>query len=95
MKTLMAAALAETGLVLYRDITSEHTLPPPGDFAAVVLFFGGLSLFPESASTFAALVGWGMVVATFLGVWSPRTPTSVGPAKPATTPGSGSGVTLA
>ena len=72
---LLTAAVAETGIILWRDLSKEKLLPPPSDFVSVALVFGGLSLFPDSASTFTALVGWGLVLATFLNLWNPAHPT--------------------
>ena len=77
MRGLLAAALVETILVTYRDLSQEKVLPPPSDYVAVAIIYGGLSLFPPSGQNFAALVGWGFVVATFLNLWSPATPTKL------------------
>ena len=93
---LLSAAVAETGLVLWRDLTQEKKLPPPSDFVAVAIVYGGLSLFPDSASRFTALVGWGLVLATFLNLWSPQKPTklAVGGGKTATSAGQGAPLTV-
>ena len=80
---LLSAALVETALISYRDVSQTHVLPLPGDLAAVALIYGGLGFLPDSASGFAAAVGWGFVVATFLNLWGPTSPTSIG--KQATT----------
>ncbi len=61
--------------------------PPPGDFVAVVVVYGGLSLLPESGSQVAALFGWGLVLATALNFWSPSTPTKIGATKAPATQG--------
>ena len=75
MKGLLSAALAETAIIAYRDVKSLKALPLPSDFAAVAIIYGALGLFPESASGFAATVGWGLVLATFLNLWNPAMPT--------------------
>lgn len=77
MRGLLAAALVEVGLVTYRDLSAQKIIPPPSDYVAVAVIFGGLGLFPESGSQFASLVGWGLVVATALNFWSPATPTKL------------------
>lgn len=75
---MLAAALVETALVSWRDLKQEKIPPPPSDYVAIALIYGGLALFPESASTFTSLFGWGLVIATFLDFWSPQAPTSLG-----------------
>ena len=77
MRGLLAAALVEMGLVAYRDLSAQKIPPPPSDFVAVAIIYGGLGLLPDSAAQFASLVGWGLVVATFLNMWSPATPTKL------------------
>jgi len=77
LRGLLAAALVEAGLVTYRDLSAQKVPPPPSDYVAIAIIFGGLSLFPPSASQFTSLVGWGFVVATFLNLWSPATPTKL------------------
>jgi len=64
-------------LVTYRDLSSDKVLPPPSDYVAVAIIFGGLGLLPESGAQFASLTGWGLVIATFLNLWSPATPTKL------------------
>lgn len=75
MRGLLAAALVETVLITWRDLSQEKIPPPPSDYVAVAIIYGGLALFPTSASTFTSLFGWGMVVATFLELWDPANPT--------------------
>jgi len=74
---LFAAALVESAIVTWRDVSQTKVPPPPSDFVAVAIIYGGLSLFPDSGSSFASLVGWGFVAATFLNLWSPATPTKL------------------
>ena len=80
MRGLLAAALTETVLVSWRDLKVSRIPPPPSDFVAVAVIYGGLALLPESASTFTSLVGWGFVVATWLNLWDPARPVSLTPA---------------
>ena len=74
---LFAAALVESAIVTWRDISQTKVPPPPSDFVAVAIIYGGLSLLPASGEKFAILVGWGFVVATFLNFWNPTTPTKL------------------
>lgn len=71
---LFAAALVESAIVTWRDVSQTKVPPPPSDYVAVAIIYGGLALFPESAGNFPSLVGWGFVIATFLNLWSPATP---------------------
>lgn len=81
MKGLLAAAFAETAVISYRDLKSEKMPPPPADFVAVAVIYGGLALLPDSASTVAGMFGWGLVLATLLNLWNPTNPTGgLGPA---------------
>lgn len=77
MKGLLLAALAEAGLITWRDLSTDKIVPLPSDYVAVVIFYGGLGLLPESASGFTTLLGWGMVVATFMGLFDPTHPTKL------------------
>jgi hypothetical protein len=77
VRGLLAAALVEAGIVTYRDLSATKVLPPPSDYVAVAIVYGGLSLFPDSGARFAAVVGWGIVLATFLNLWNPTTPTKL------------------
>jgi|ERR1035437_9319388 hypothetical protein len=74
---LFAAAMVETAIVTWRDISQTKVPPPPSDFVAVAIIFGGLSLFPDSAGNLPSVFGWGFVLATFLNLWSPSTPTKL------------------
>lgn len=74
---LFAAALVESAIVTWRDISQSKVPPPPSDFVAVAIIYGALSLFPDSSGNFPSLVGWGFVAATFLNLWSPSTPTKL------------------
>lgn len=74
---LFAAALVESAIITWRDISQTKVPPPPSDFVAVAIIYGGLALFPDTAGNFPSLVGWGFVAATFLNLWSPATPTKL------------------
>lgn len=71
---LLAAALVETGIVTWRDVSGQQGhvvdgLPLPADYVAVVILYGALSFLADAgpgARTVANLVGWGYVVATLL-----------------------------
>jgi hypothetical protein len=76
-KGVISAALAETALVTWRDLSQEKFLPLPSDYAAVIVIYGGLSLLPESASRFSTAFGWGLVIATWFKLWNPASPTKL------------------
>lgn len=76
MGALLAAFVAEIGLITYRDVAGStaqkqnHTvagLPLPADYMAAILLFGvlGLASSPGAQKT-AALFGWGIVIATYM-----------------------------
>jgi hypothetical protein len=77
VRGLLLAALTEAALISWRDLSKDKVLPMPSDYASVALFYGGLGLLPAQAEGFASLVGWGIVVATFLGLWDPTAPTKL------------------
>lgn len=75
---LVAPALVEATLVTYRSYktgTAQSNpvpyLPMPSEFTAVVIVYGLLGLVPGEGQRVAALVGWGLVVATLLRLWTP------------------------
>ena len=78
VRGLFGAAMVETALVTWRDITGTKIPPPPSDYVAIAIIYGGLGLLPDSGQGFANVVGWGLVVATLLNFWTPTSPTSVG-----------------
>lgn len=77
MRGLLLAALTEAAIITWRDLSSAKVPPMPSDYAAVAIFYGGLGLLPAGAEGFASLVGWGMVLATFLNLWDPAHPTKL------------------
>jgi hypothetical protein len=89
-KGVLGAALAETALISWRDLSQTRFLPLPSDYAAVIIIYGGLSFFPESASRFTTAFGWGLVIATWFRLWNPAAPTKLalpGGTSTASTPG--------
>lgn len=78
MKPIVAAAIAETIVITYRDIKNGSNkdnpiphLPIPSQYTSVVLIYGALAFAPEVASNVAGMIGWGFVVATVLNLWTP------------------------
>lgn len=78
MTGLVTAWLTEVVLITYRaskkgssNGTAQVPFPRPGLYAGSFLIYGALGLLPNSAGSFAALVGWGIVVATFLNLYNP------------------------
>jgi hypothetical protein len=75
---LLYPALVETALITYRGVINNTNVsnpiphfPLPSQLFSVIVVYGGLSLFPESAERLAAALGWGFVVATALNLWTP------------------------
>jgi len=66
MRGLLLAALVEASLITWRDLSKQKVMPLPSDYVAVAILYGGLGLLPAQASGAASLIGWGIVVATFL-----------------------------
>jgi len=71
-------ALAEAALIIYRGARNGSNvmnpvphLPLPSQFTSVVIVYGALSLIPASGSRFAALLGWGFVLATAFNLYEP------------------------
>lgn len=67
MGAVLAAWLAEIGLITVRDIKKSRTvagLPYPSDYAATFLVFGLLGLAKGEAAKPAALAAWAVVIAT-------------------------------
>lgn len=93
MRGLLLAALTEAAIITWRDVSNQKMLPLPSDYVAVAVAYGGLGLLPASAEGTASLIGWGLVLATFLNLWSPGSPfklafpggtsQTVGPSSPA------------
>ena len=84
MKGLLAAFFVEVALVTYRDVsqggikvkkgtqsTAPLPAPLPSLYTSAIVLFGGLSLLPSSLAPLPSLVGWGIVVATWLNLYTP------------------------
>ena len=87
MGALLAAWLVEASLITWRDVSGKspgHTinvLPLPADYLATFLLYGALGLVPRSnvgASRFAAALGWGYVLATYMNIVNPANPLAKG-----------------
>jgi len=89
MNSLTAAAFAETALVTYRQIGAgklagaipaeqPHAAPLPSTYTAIVIVYGALHFVPGRGAQVASLVGWGLVLATFLNLWNPSSATITG-----------------
>lgn len=68
MSPVMAAWLAEVGIITVRDLTGPRRLPLPSELLATFVVFGGLGLVAESSTWRGAAntTAWGLVVATLL-----------------------------
>jgi len=84
VKGLTAAFIAEIGIISWRDYSDYKLLPLPADFAGACVIFGLLGLLPDGASGAATAFGWAIVLAAFLNLWSPTSPTKLGGQAPVT-----------
>lgn len=80
MNALLAAFFVEVGLVTYRSVTGGGTKTPaaapipaplPSLYTSAIVLYGALALIPSSLAPLPALVGWGVVVATWLNLYNP------------------------
>jgi hypothetical protein len=77
MTGILAAWLAEVGIISYRAVKGGAGagtiagLPLPSEYAASFLYYGALSLIPQSsgASQVGTALAWGMTIATFLNLY--------------------------
>jgi hypothetical protein len=68
----VAAWLAGTGLLVWRQVHRDHRLPVPGQMVAVTGFFAGLALVADVVPASAGLVtmtAWGLDLAGLLNLW--------------------------
>jgi hypothetical protein len=87
--------LAEIILISWRDLLGhskstpgDKRLPWPSELLYTFVLFGVLSVLPGQGQRVGAAIGWGVVVATLLQVWSPVNPTQVSsPQNPVTSLG--------
>jgi len=77
---LLPPAIAEIGLIVYRDIKAGSSkdnpvtyLPRPAQLLSVVIVYGTLGALPDRFARPAQLLGWGFVIATALNVFNPAT----------------------
>ena len=77
MRGLLLAALVEASLISWRDLSKQKVLPLPSDYVAVAILYGALGLLPAKAAPTASLIGWGIVLATFLNLFDPTQPTKL------------------
>jgi hypothetical protein len=78
VKGLTAAFVAECAIISWRDYNNYKLMPLPADFAGAAVIFGLLGLAPEGASTAVSAFGWAVVLAAFLNLWNPSSPTHLG-----------------
>lgn len=71
MDAVKVAWLAEVVLLFWRDKRNANRLPWPSELLATFVLYGTLSVLPGNAGKVGAALGWGVVVATFLGIWTP------------------------
>jgi hypothetical protein len=85
MSALITALVAELGIITWRDLHQQKIFPPPSDYAAAAIIFSIFGLVGEWNARVATTLGWGIVLATFLELWDPSSPTNVSGAPGAAT----------
>jgi hypothetical protein len=76
MSGLMTAWAAQLVIITYRASKQPAGNPIgglalPSQYASSFIIYGALGLIPDSGKQFATAVGWGLVVATLLNLWTP------------------------
>lgn len=76
--SVFVPAVAETAIIVYRSVKQGRAatnpipyLPMPVELADVAVFYGALSLAQGGLEPLATAIGWGIVVATLLNLWTP------------------------
>ena len=84
MTGLVSAWIAEMVLIAYRGAktgtTANNPIPHlalPSEYASTFIIFGALAFIPGEGQKVATAAGWGLVLATFLNLWSPSSPTKL------------------
>lgn len=72
--SLLASATVEIGLLSYRSVKAHGRGPLPSELLSVVGVWGILSVFGGPLPEAMAAVGWGLVVATALPLFSDLDP---------------------
>lgn len=78
MTGLLSAWIAELVLIAYRGSKTNANvdrpisgLALPSEYASTFVIFGALAFVPGQGQRVAGAIGWGLVVATFLNLWTP------------------------
>jgi hypothetical protein len=80
MTGLLSAWVAEMVLIAYRGsktgTTANNPIPHlamPSEYASTFIIYGALAFIPGQGQKVASAIGWGLVAATFLNLWTPGT----------------------
>jgi len=79
---LLGAFFIQLGVITYRDVTqggdktgpggtAPINAPLPSQYLSAILIYGVLGVMPASTAPLPGLIGWGLVVATMLNLWTP------------------------
>jgi len=80
MSSLLGAFFIQLGIITYRDVTqggikvpdtAPIKAPLPSQYLSAMLIYGVLGVMPASTAPLPGLIGWGLVVATMLNLWTP------------------------
>ena len=83
MTGLLSAWIAEMVLITYRGSKSGSTasnpiphLSLPSEYASSFIIYGALAFVPGEGQRVATAIGWGLVVATLLNLYTPGSKTA-------------------
>jgi len=77
MSGMLGAFFIQVGIITYRDVTqgglqtTPIKAPLPSQYLSAILIYGVLGVMPASTAPLPGLIGWGLVVATMLNLWTP------------------------
>lgn len=80
MSSLLLAFMVELGLITFRSVTqggdkvpdrAPIAAPLPSLYTSAIIIYGSLALVPRSADPVPGMIGWGLVVATLLNIYTP------------------------
>lgn len=90
MSGVLSAWFTELVIITYRGVKGGTTgpikgLPLPADYVGATIIYGALGLLGGTqAAPVATAIGWGLVVATLVNLWTPKNPTQLAKHSPST-----------
>lgn len=75
MDNILLPWATEVGLIAWRTVRNDKRPPYPSELLATFVVFGAFGLVSAKNPAVGSLLGWGIVVATFLKLFDPTNPT--------------------